>query len=145
MLFLTLFLGAAGGLYPQTVLTGFDGSIAGRVRKQWLAGHEFFTVKPHEGPHIIETEIGRIGVAICCEGTIRRLMKDLKAAEVDLILLPTADPVPEFAREDPPEDWDHDLTDTATLWVSSTGKNTLHTIFERHFTDFCSRRLRPGS
>lgn len=122
----TTFLEAEGKhVYNTFVLAAPDGTIAGRIRKQWLAGHEFFCTKPFKESHIIETEFGNIGVAICYEGTLRRLMTDMRAAGVDLVLLPTADPVPEFARDDSPEDWDHDLTDTAVLWASVLGAPAL--------------------
>ena len=107
--------------YNTFVLAGPEGSIEGKVRKQWLAAHEFFCTTSFKAPHIIETDFGKIGVAICYEGTIRRLMEELKEARVDLVLLPTADPVPEFAKDDNPTEWDHDLRDTAVLWASVLG------------------------
>jgi len=119
----TTFLEAEGtDFYNTFVLTGPDGVEAGRVRKQRLAGHETLFVRGDEGLHVIETEIGRIGVGICFEATLCFLMQQFYLNSVDLVLLPTADPLTEREYNGPKESWTHDLsTETTLLYAQSLG------------------------
>lgn len=111
-----------GEVYNTFVLIGPDGSVRGHARKQYLAGHERYIVAPgDDGARVIDTELGRIGIAVCFEATIRAVLRDLAAADVDLILLPHADPVPEAAADDAPAAWDHDLRDTARQFAVTLG------------------------
>lgn len=118
----TTFIEADGPDFFNTfVLTDPAGTIAGRVRKQWLAGHETLLTRGEPNAHIIDTAIGTIGVAICYEATLCRAIRLLYDANVDLVLLPTADPVPEPYAEDAPEDWDHNLADTTRIFAAGLG------------------------
>ncbi len=118
----TTFIEASGENFFNTfVLVDPGGNIAGRVRKQWLPGHEAFFTKGYDGSHIIETELGKIGVAICYEVTLCEVIQLMHRESVDLVLMPTADPVPEFDADKEPEDWDHNLEETALLYADALG------------------------
>lgn len=120
----TTFLEADGAdFYNTFVLTRPDGTEAGRVRKQRLAGHEtLFVREAAGGRHVIETAIGKIGVGICFEATLCFLMQQFYENEVDLVLLPTADPLTETEYNGPPEAWTHDLaSETTQLYARSLG------------------------
>jgi N-carbamoylputrescine amidase len=118
----TTFLEADGAdFYNTFVLAGPDGGEAGRVRKQRLAGHETLFVRGQDNPHVIQTAIGTIGVGICFESTQCFLMRELHAAAVDLVLLPHADPLTEGEFRRPPDEWTHDLSDTARLYATALG------------------------
>ena len=118
----TSFIEADGPDFFNTfVLTDPDGTIAGKVRKQWLAGHETLLTRGEPNAHIIETAIGTIGVAICYEATLCRAIRQLQEAHADLVLLPTADPVPAQYASDPPAAWDHNLADTTRIFAAGLG------------------------
>ncbi len=76
--------------YNNFVLAAPDGELAGSVRKTppasieanfYTAGHEL---------HVIETELGRIGVSICYENLLYERICELAAQSVDLVLSPSA-------------------------------------------------------
>lgn len=123
----TTFLEAEGmDFYNTFVLVGPDGTEAGRVRKQRLAGHETLFVRGDEGLHVIETDIGRIGVGICFEATLCFLMQQFYLNAVDLVLLPTADPLTEREYNGPQEFWTHDLSsETTQLYAQALGVPTI--------------------
>ena len=60
------------------VLIKPDGQEAGRVRKQSSALFEFFFVKGHGGPHVLDTEFGKVGVGICYENQLNAASSDQK-------------------------------------------------------------------
>ena len=45
--------------------------ILGRVGKDHPCSLEAYTFKPHPGPQVIDTPLGRIGVAICYDNSLR--------------------------------------------------------------------------
>lgn len=90
------FLEAEGDdFYNTFVLTRPDGSEAGRVRKQTPAAFEAFFTRGHAGPHVIETELGKLGVGICYENQLAFTSRLWHAHSVDLILMPHSAPTPE--------------------------------------------------
>lgn len=118
----TSFIEADGPDFFNTfVLIAPDGTVAGRVRKQWPAGFENFFTRGDAGPHTFDTDLGKIGVAICFEATLCRIMRSLHEEAVDLVLLPTADPVVEAEAQKDPVDWEHDLRETAALYARTLG------------------------
>jgi len=118
----TSFVEAEGEDFFNTfVLTDPEGAIAGRVRKQYLASQETFFMKGDAGLHLIDTSLGKIGVVICFEATLCTMIRQMHTASVDLVFLPTADPVLEFDKDKDPSDWDHDLTETALLYAERLG------------------------
>ena len=95
----TTFLEAQGDdFYNTFVLVTPKGEIAGRVRKAPPASIEAYFYRAGNDSHVIETDLGRIGVTICYESLLYRYLHEFHVASVDLILQPTsaATPTPSF-------------------------------------------------
>jgi N-carbamoylputrescine amidase len=91
----TCFLEAAGEDFLNTfVLTGPDGTEAGRVRKQSPAAVEALFFKGVKGSHVIDTPIGRIGVGICIENQLAFMPGMMQSESVDIMLMPHSAPSP---------------------------------------------------
>jgi len=89
----TSFLEAVGEDFFNTfVLTGPDGTEAGRVRKQVPAVGEAFFFKGDSGPHVIRTEVGLVGVGICYENALSFFPELMCSQSPDLILMPHSAP-----------------------------------------------------
>lgn len=85
------FLEAEGeDFYNTFVLSSPQGKLLGRVRKNPPASIEAYFYKAGTDNHIIETEIGRIGVGICYENLLFSQMCFLHGENVDLVLSPAA-------------------------------------------------------
>ena len=85
------FLEAEGeDFYNSFVLASPEGNLIGRVRKNPPASIEAYFYKAGSDPHVIETEIGRIGVGICYENLLYDQMCFLHGENVDLVLSPAA-------------------------------------------------------
>lgn len=79
--------------YNTFVLTNPQGKEDGRVRKQLPAGPEAcFNAGGEAGPHIINTELGKIGVAICYENLFAYTVKNMFSNSADLMLQPLSAP-----------------------------------------------------
>lgn len=76
--------------YNTFALADPDGKIAGKVRKSPPASLEAYFYRAGSGPHVIETEFGRIGVGICYENLLFERLDALHEASVDLVLQPMA-------------------------------------------------------
>lgn len=68
--------------------------ILGRVRKRHPCSLEAYIFKGGDDPHVIETPLGRIGVAICYDGSLREVWDRLLADAPDLLLMPMSAPTP---------------------------------------------------
>ncbi len=77
--------------YNSFILTNPKGEIAGKVRK---SNAEAYVFKRGKGSHIINTEIGKIGVGICADNVYSSLPKLMNRESVDLMLMPHASPTP---------------------------------------------------
>lgn len=85
------FLEAEGeDFYNSFVLSSPQGKLLGRVRKSPPASIEAYFFKAGSDSHVIETEIGRIGVGICYENLLYDQMHFLHGKNVDLVLSPAA-------------------------------------------------------
>lgn len=85
------FLEAEGeDFYNAFVLANPDGKLAGRVRKNPPASIEAYFYKAGSDRHVIETDLGRIGIGICYENLLYKQMCFLHDAQVDLVLWPSA-------------------------------------------------------
>ena len=85
------FLEAEGeDFYNAFVLATPKGDIAGRVRKSPPASIEANFYKAGDDPHVIETELGRIGVSICYENLLYERICELSKLSVDIVLSPSA-------------------------------------------------------
>jgi len=91
----TSFLEAEGEDFFNTfVLTNPDGQEDGRVRKQTPAFAEAYFTRGDRNPHVIDTELGRIGVGICYENQLAYTPQLMYSQSVDLILMPHSAPSP---------------------------------------------------
>ena len=91
----TSYLEADGeDFYNTFVLATPEGGEAGRVRKETPIAFEAFFTVGNPGPHVIETEIGKIGVSICYENQLAYASRLMFAHSVDLMLMPHSAPVP---------------------------------------------------
>jgi len=91
----TSFLEADGEDFFNTfVLATPDGKEAGRVRKQTPAFFEAFFTKGDTGLHVIDTELGRMGVGICYENYLAYIPQIMHQQSVDLLLMPHSFPIP---------------------------------------------------
>lgn len=76
--------------YNSFVLADPNGKLLGRVRKNPAASVEAYFYQSGSDRHIIETELGRIGVGICYENLLYEQMCFLYEEKVDLVLSPFA-------------------------------------------------------
>lgn len=91
----TSFLEADGeDFYNTFVLTTPTGEEAGRVRKQTPAAYEAYFFRGVGGPHVINTEMGKIGVGICYENQLAYTPRLMCEHSVDLVLMPHSAPSP---------------------------------------------------
>jgi N-carbamoylputrescine amidase len=85
------FLEAEGeDFYNSFVLSDPEGKLLGRVRKNPPASIEAYFYTAGNDSHVIETEIGRIGVGICYENLLYDRMCFLYREEIDVLLWPSA-------------------------------------------------------
>lgn len=85
------FLEAEGeDFYNSFVLSDSTGRLLGRVRKTPPCAVEAYFFRAGSDSHVIETEIGRIGVGICYENTLYDQMCFLHRENVDLVVSPAA-------------------------------------------------------
>jgi N-carbamoylputrescine amidase len=92
----TSFLEAEGDdFYNTFLITKPDGSEAGRVRKQTPATFESYFTRGEPSNHVIETELGRIGIGICYETQLSYITNMLCEQSIDLLLMPHSAPAPE--------------------------------------------------
>jgi N-carbamoylputrescine amidase len=68
--------------------------IIGRVRKRHPCSLEAYIFKGGDDPHVIETPLGNIGVAICYDGSLREVWDRLLPDDPDLVLMPMSAPTP---------------------------------------------------
>ena len=81
--------------YNTFALAGPEGKILGRVGKDHPCSLEAYTFKPHPGPQVIDTPLGRLGVAICYDNSLRVVWDRLLNAGFDMLLMPMCAPTPQ--------------------------------------------------
>jgi N-carbamoylputrescine amidase len=81
--------------YNTFMLAGPEAGILGRVGKDHPCSLEAYTFAPQPGPQVIDTPLGRIGVAICYDSSLRVVWDRLLAEGFDLLLLPMCAPTPQ--------------------------------------------------
>ena len=74
--------------YNSFVLMNPDGNEDGRIWKETAGSVETYLFKGRKSDHIIETDIGRIGVIVCYDGIMSAPIRRLAEASPDIILLP---------------------------------------------------------
>lgn len=75
-------------------LAGPSGEIVGRVRKSHPCSFEAYLFEGGDDRHVIDTSIGRIGVAICYDAFLRTVWDDILAGVPDVVLIPMSVPTP---------------------------------------------------
>jgi N-carbamoylputrescine amidase len=78
--------------YNTYLLADPDGKVVGRVRKTQTE-YMFFQAG-EAGSHVVDTDIGRIGVGICADNHVVFLPKLMEEKGVDILLMPHAWPTP---------------------------------------------------
>lgn len=85
----TTFLEAQAGDFVNTfALVGPAGDLEGIVRKDRVPTFEAFVCRSVPGLHVVESALGRVGVAICAEALRGFVLTELRRARVDLVLMP---------------------------------------------------------
>jgi len=91
----TSYLEAEGEDFVNSfVITNPAGEEEGRVRKQTPAFAEAYFTRGEAGPHVIETELGKIGVGICYENQLAYTPRLMYSQGVDLQVMPHSAPSP---------------------------------------------------
>lgn len=91
----TSYLEAEGrDFFNSFVITNPRGEEDGRVRKQTPALAEAYFTRGEAGSHVINTELGRIGVGICYENLLAYTPRLMYSQSVDLQLMPHSAPSP---------------------------------------------------
>ena len=121
----TSFLEAEGEDFFNTfVITDPDGKESGRVRKQSPAVAETCFTKGGPGPHVIDTEMGKIGVGICFENQLAYIPQLMYSQGVDLMLMPHSAPSPmpnPFFPRKAVESFNQNLKDLAYYYAEMLG------------------------
>jgi N-carbamoylputrescine amidase len=72
-----------------------DGKIAGRVPKQQAASVEAYLFRGQQSSHIIETELGRVGVGICYDNAFRYTVDAFINGDADIAVMSFSAPTPQ--------------------------------------------------
>ncbi|MGH7893947.1 MAG: carbon-nitrogen hydrolase family protein, partial [Candidatus Binatia bacterium] len=78
--------------YNTFALATPGGAVAGRVRKEALPGFEGWYFMSHDGPKVIDTDLGRIAVGICHDNHTARFLRSIAREAPDLLLMPHSAP-----------------------------------------------------
>ena len=73
------------------IITNPEGNIEGRIQKD---NAESYCFKRGKGLHIIESNIGKIGVGICADNHYTKFVKMMQEEKIDILLMPHAWPSP---------------------------------------------------
>lgn len=93
-----------GGSYLQAKGSDFinyfalaapNGEIVGRIPKRHPGYVEPYFYRGEESSQIIDTELGRIGVAICYDSCFRATAEAMIAGNADIMLIPLSGPTPQ--------------------------------------------------
>lgn len=82
------------GFYNLALLLNPKGQVLARVPKMRLTREEGFLKGGGFGPHLVQTEHGRIGVLICLDAFFQSHVERLDALGAELLLVPSANPAP---------------------------------------------------
>ena len=88
------YLEARGDDFFNTFALAGPQGILGRVRKRHPCAVEAYVFLGGDDPHVIDTPLGRIGVAICYDSSLRDVWDRLLADAPDLLLMPMSAPSP---------------------------------------------------
>lgn len=98
---INLFERADGGTFDTSVLVERDGSLVGRTRMVHITDYEGFHEQDYytpgdTGAPVVDTSLGRIGIAICYDRHYPEYMRALGVAGAELVLVPQAGVVGEW-------------------------------------------------
>jgi N-carbamoylputrescine amidase len=82
---------AGNDFYNSFALATPDGELAGCARKTRA---ETYCFRYNHGHHLVETALGRIGIGICADNHYTAFLTQMRAANIDLLLMPHASPTP---------------------------------------------------
>jgi N-carbamoylputrescine amidase len=86
------FLEVAGAdFFNSFVLTDPDGKLAGCIRK---SSAESYCFKPGAGRHVVETDLGKLGVGICADNHLTPFARLMQGSGIDMLLMPHGSPMP---------------------------------------------------
>jgi N-carbamoylputrescine amidase len=71
------------------------GKIDGRVPKQQAASIEAYLFRGEQSSHVIETDLGRVGVGICYDNVFRFTADAMMAGNADIAVMPFSAPTPQ--------------------------------------------------
>ncbi len=83
--------------YNVFTLAGPDGRVRGRVPKQKPGSVEAYLFRGETSSHIIDTEVGRIGVGICYDNAFRFTPEALIAGDADMAVMSFSAPTPQLS------------------------------------------------
>ena len=83
-----------GNDFFNTFALAGPAGIIGRVRKRHPCSLEAYIFAGGDDAHVIETPLGRIGVAICYDGSLREVWDRMLPDLPDLVLMPMSAPTP---------------------------------------------------
>jgi N-carbamoylputrescine amidase len=83
-----------GNDFFNTFALAGPSGILGRVRKRHPCSLEAYIFKGGDDAHVIETQLGRVGIAICYDGSLREVWDRLLPDSPDLMLMPMSVPTP---------------------------------------------------
>lgn len=82
----------SGEFYNTFALASPQGMVSGRVGKRHPCSIEAYIFASAKGRQVIETELGRIGVMICYDSSLREVADDVIEEGADILLLPFSAP-----------------------------------------------------
>jgi N-carbamoylputrescine amidase len=83
-----------GRYFNTFALAGPSGEMVGRVRKEHPCSFEAYIFEGGDGLHIIDTALGRIGIAICYDAFFRAVWDGILTGAADVVLIPMSAPTP---------------------------------------------------
>ena len=90
------------------------GRLLAQVPKMELTPPERWLRRGRFGPHLVETEAGKVGILICLDGFYERHLARLDALGAEILLQPSANPAP-WERPWPPDP----ARKEGEVWVAS--------------------------
>ncbi|WP_105317654.1 nitrilase-related carbon-nitrogen hydrolase [Thermus tenuipuniceus] len=96
------------------------GRLLAQVPKMELTPPERWLARGRFGPHLVETQAGRVGILICLDGFFERHLARLDALGAEVLLQPSANPAP----WDRPWPWDRRRKE-GEVWLASARERLL--------------------
>ncbi|WP_038057418.1 nitrilase-related carbon-nitrogen hydrolase [Thermus amyloliquefaciens] len=97
-----------------------QGRLLAQVPKMELTPPERWLRRGRFGPHLVETQAGRVGILICLDGFFERHLARLDALGAEVLLQPSANPAP----WDRPWPWDPSRKE-GEVWLASARERLL--------------------